>query len=237
MKNRSPFTLVVLLCVFLTPACSKKSSPAQVCQIITVTDQLGSTTTTYNITYNNSGQISTEQYASGGSNYNRVFTYIGSTEMISTSDGTTTVTDSISLNSDGLILTDYNTNQSSVTVTTNTYSGTELQKQVVVQNGGTPSTTTFTWTNGDMTSGTSSSGTSTYSYNTEASKEGDYWSIVQLINYGSSFVKTAHQLSAYAVGASVENVTYTYDNTGKITAVTGTAGSSIENISYQYSCN
>jgi hypothetical protein len=237
MKNRSPFTLVVLLCLFLTPSCSKKSSPAQVCQIITVTDQSGSSTTTYNITYNNAGQISTEQYAISGTNYNRVFTYIGSTEMISTSDGTSIVTDSITLNSDGLIATDYNTNGTNVTVTTNTYSGTELQKQVEVLNGGTPSTTTFTWTNGDVTSGSTSSGNSTYTYNTKASENGDYWSIVQLINYGSPFVKTAHQLIGYQVGTSVENVNYTYDNTGKITEVTGTTGSNVENISYQYSCH
>jgi hypothetical protein len=237
MKNSIHFSLVALLCLFLTPSCSKKSSPAQVCQIITVTDQNGSSTTTYNITYNNAGQISTEQYSIGTTNYNRVFTYIGGTEMIATSDGTTTVADSITLNSDGLIVSDYNTNGVSVTVTTNTYSGSELQKQVVTPSGGAPSTTTFTWTNGDVTGGASGSGNSTYTYNTKASENGDYWSIVQLINYGSSFVKTAHQLTGYQVGTSLENVNYTYDNTGKITEVTGTTGTNVENISYQYSCN
>lgn len=237
MKNRSPFALVALLCLFLSPSCSKKSSPAPVCQIITVSDQLGATTTTYNITYNNAGQISTEQYSSGGINYNRVFTYIGSTEMIATSDGTNTITDSITLNSDGLVVSDYNTFQTTVSVTTYTYSGTELQKEVQVVNGGTPATTTFTWANGDLTSGSSSGGNSTYSYNTKSSESGDYWSIIQLINYGSSFVRTTHQLTGYQVGLTVENVNYTYDNAGKITAVTGTAGSSIESIGYQYSCN
>ncbi|HUB61206.1 MAG TPA: hypothetical protein VL978_10910 [Puia sp.] len=240
MKNTYPFIPVALFCLSLSlvPACSKKSgSPAQTCQIITVTDQLGTATTTYNITYNNSGQISTEQYASGGVNYTRVFTYLGSTEMISTSDGTSTVTDSITLNSDGLIVSDYNTYSSNVTVTTYTYSGTELQKEVQVQNGGTPSTTTFTWTNGDVTGSSSGSGSSTYSYNTKASAVGDYWSIVQLINYGASFVKTAHQLTGYQVGTTVENVNYTYDNTGKITGLTGTSGSTVETIGYQYTCN
>jgi hypothetical protein len=238
MKNTHPFLLAAFLCLFLAPACSKKSgSSAQTCQIITVTDQLGTGTTTYNITYNNSGQISTEQYATGGQNYNRVFTYLGSTEMISTSTGTNTVIDSVTLNSDGLIVTDYETIGTTLNVTTNTYSGTELQKQVQVQNGGTPSTTTYTWTNGDLTGSSSSTGTSTYTYNTKASEAGDYWSIVQLVNYGSSFVKTAHQLAGYQIGTTVENVNYTYDNTGKITAVTGTSGTSVETISYQYTCN
>ncbi len=103
----------------------------------------------------------------------------------------------------------------------------------------------LTWTNGDLTSGSSSGGNSTYSYNTKSSESGDYWSIIQLINYGSSFVRTTHQLTGYQVGLTVENVNYTYDNAGKITAVTGTAvrvskvsGISIPvTSSYPYSCN
>jgi hypothetical protein len=201
-----------------------------------VTDQQSSSTTTYNITYNNAGQISTEQYAISGITYNRVFTYFGSIEMMATTNGTTTVTDSITLNSDGLILSDYNTNQTNITVTTYTYSGTEVQKAVVVVNGGAPTTTIYNFTNGDLTS-TSGSPAITYSYNAKASETGDYWQIIQLINYGALFVKTAHQLAGFSYTGTVENINYTYDNTGKITTVTGTSGANVENISYQYSCN
>jgi hypothetical protein len=230
---------VALLCLFLSPSCSKKSSsPAQTCQIITVTDQLGTSTTTYNITYNNAGQISTEQYNQNSTPYSRVFTYIGSTEIMTTSGGTSTVTDSITLNSNGMIESDYETDGTNLSVTTYTYSGTEVQKSVNVTNGGAPTTSTFTWTNGDLTGGSlSGSGTATYTYNTMASEEGDYWYIAQLINYGGFFVKTAHQLAGFQVGTTIENVSYTYDNTGKITALTGTSGSTIETIGYQYSCN
>jgi hypothetical protein len=237
MKTAFPFLIVATLSLFITPSCSKKSSsPAQTCQIITVTDQQGTSSTTYNITYNNAGQISTEQYVESGVTYNRVFTYIGSIEMLSTSDGTTTITDSITLNSDGLIQSDYNTNQSNITVTTYTYSGTEVQKAVQVVNGGAPTTTTYTFTNGDLTS-SSGSPNITYTYNTQASEAGDYWQIVQLINYGASFVRTAHQLAGYSYTGNVENINYTYDNTGKITTVTGTSGANVETITYQYSCN
>jgi hypothetical protein len=237
MKRAFPFLIVAILCLFVSPSCSKKSgSSAQTCQIITITDQQGTSTTTYNITYNNAGQISTEQYTLSGVPYTRVFTYIGNIEMLATSDGTTTVTDSITLNSDGLILSDYNTDQGNIGVTSYTYSGTELQKAVSVVNGGAPATTTYTYANGDLTA---SSGTPsiTYSYNTKASEVGDYWQVIQLINYGASFIKTAHQLAGFQYTGTVENINYTYDNTGKITTVTGTTGANVETITYQYTCN
>lgn len=238
MKIALPILIVSLACLFVTPSCSKKSSPAQTCQIITITDVNGSTTTTYNITYNNAGQISTEQYTEGATNYSRVFTYIGSTEIMTTTGGTSTITDSINLNSNGMIGSDYETDGTNTNVTTYTYSGTELQKSVSVYDGGTPSTSTYTWTNGDLTAGsTGGSSSGTYTYNSKASETGDYWSIVQLVNYGATYVRTAHQLAGYQVGTTVENINYAYDNSGKITTVTGTTGSNVETITYQYTCN
>lgn len=238
MKSTYPLLIIAILSLFVSPSCSKKSSsPAQTCQIITLTDQLGTTTTTYNLTYDNSGRISTEQYVSNGTTTNQVFTYIGNTEIMSTSNGTSESEDSISLNSDGLIASDYYSNSSGgSSVTIYTYSGTELQKAVLTSGGNPPQTTTYTWSNGDVVS---SAGTTniTYSYNAKASESGDYWQIIQLITYGSSFIKTAHQLAGYSYSSNVENINYTYDNTGKITGVTGTTGTNVENITYQYSCN
>lgn len=238
MKTIFPILIIAIISLFVSPSCSKKSSsPAQTCQIITVTDQLGSSTTTYNITYNNAGQISTEQYNQSGTAYSRVFTYIGSMEIMVTSGGSATITDSMTVNSGGFIESDYQTDGTNLTITNYTYSGAELQKSVSTTNGGTPSTTTYTWTGGDLTSGNVNGTAATYTYNTTASEEGDYWYIAQLINYGGFIVKTAHQLIGYEVGTSIENVNYTYDNTGKITGLTGTSGSTVETITYQYSCN
>jgi hypothetical protein len=239
MKPIFPLLIIAIVSLFVSPSCSKKSSSsAQTCQIITVTDQEGTNSTIYNITYNNQGKISTEQYNQNSTPYSRVFTYIGSTEIMTTTGGASTITDSITLNSNGMIESDYETDGTNVSITTYTYSGTEVQKSVNVTNGGAPLTSTFTWTNGDLTGGSlSGSGTATYTYNTKASEAGDYWSIVQLVNYGATFVQSAHQLAGYQVGTTIENVNYTYDNTGKITEVTGTTGSDVENITYQYSCN
>jgi hypothetical protein len=238
MKTILPILIIAMVSLFVSPSCSKKSSsPAQTCQIITVSDQIGSSTTVYNLTYNNAGQISTAQYNQNSTAYSRVFTYIGSTEIMVTSGGSSTITDSMTLNSDGFIQSDYQTDGTNLTVTDYTYSGAELQKSVSTTNGGTPTTSTYSWTNGDLTSGNDNGTTATYTYNTTASETGDYWYIAQLINYGGFIVKTAHQLTGYQVGTSIENVNYTYDNTGKITGLTGTSGSTVETITYQYSCN
>ena len=133
MKNITAFLMVLLLALFISPSCSKKSSSSTpTCRIVTLTDQQGTATTTYNITYDNSGRISTEQYVSNGVTTNQVFTYIGNTEIMSTSSGTSDTQDSITLNSDGLIASDYYSNSSGgSSVTTYTYSGTELQKAVL----------------------------------------------------------------------------------------------------------
>jgi hypothetical protein len=229
--------LVTIVSLFLSPSCSKKSSNTPACQIITITDQNGTSTTTYNITYNNQGKISTEEYAQSGTNYTRVFTYSGNTEILTTSGGGASTVDSITLNSSGLIESDYFSYTGNLTVTTYTYSGTELQKEVQVANGGTPATTTFTWSNGDVVSSNDGTTTASYTYNTKGSVAGDYWNIIQLVNYGASFVKTAHQLSVFSSGTTVENINYTYDNSNKITGVTATTGANVESITYQYTCN
>lgn len=237
MKKAFPLITVALLALLLSPSCGKKSSHTPTCQIITVTDQT-TTTTTFNINYDNSGRVSTEQVVSGSTVTNKVFTYIGNTEIMTSASSTNYSTDSITLNSDGLIVSDYYKDNfpADAMSTINTYSGTELQKQIVTMGNNAPQTATYTWSNGDMVA-SSGSPSITYSYNSKASEEGDYWQIIQLINYGASFIKTAHQLAGYAYTNNIENINYTYDNTGKVTGVTGTAGASVENISYQYQCN
>jgi hypothetical protein len=237
MKKLHIILIVLVLSQLIVPSCSKKSSPAPTCQIITILDQNGATSTSYNITYNNQGQISTEQYSSGSTNTTKVFTYSGNTEMIATATGAATSTDSITLTSDGLMARDVFTNSGGQTVTTYTFSGQEVQKSVTVANGGTPTTTVFNFTNGDLTSFTDGTNTTTVTYNSKPTAAGDYWQVIQLVNYGAPFVKTTHQLAGISTGTMVTNVNYTYDNSGKVTALAATSGASIENISYQYSCN
>lgn len=239
MKPTYRVLIVGSLCLFLSPSCSRKSSPAQNCLIATVTDQNGTNATTYNFTYNNAGQILTEKYSTGGFAYTREFTYSGNTEIMTTLGGPAPVIDSITLNSDGLIESDYYSEAYNRIVTIYTYSGAEVQTMITSANDGlTPDTTTYVWTNGDLTSSTlSGSGTTFYTYYTTTSEPGDYWSVIQLINNGGYFLKTVHQLASNQIGSTIGSINYNYDNTGKVTLVSVTTGGFVETYSYKYACN
>ena len=228
-------TAFVLL---ISPSC-KKSSSSPSCKLITVVDQYGSTTNTINISYNNDGKISTIQ-ESGSSPFTKVFTYSGNLLMITTSNASSvTATDSVVFNSDGLISYSMNKDASkNKTVNIFTYSGTQLLKSTSQYNAGAITTTTYTFTNGDLTGSSDGSNTATYSYYTDKNfADGDYFKLVQLINYGGLYVKNAHLIKGFQQGATVEKFNYTFDNTGKITGVTATNGSNIDNVTFQYSCN
>lgn len=224
--------------LLVSPSC-KKSSSSPSCQLVTVTDQYNSTTTTINIAYNNDGKISTIQNT-GSSPYTKVFTYSGNLLMITTKNGSTvTSTDSVVFNSDGLItysmIKDASSNKS---VYIYTYSGTQILKSTYQYNAGAITTTTYTFTNGDLTGSSDGTSTAVYNYYTDKTlADGDYLKLVQLINYGGLYVKNAHLIKGFQQGSTVENFNYTFDNTGKITAVTATTGSNIENVTYQYTCN
>jgi hypothetical protein len=238
MKKLNSVLFVLIAGLLIIPSCSKKSSPAQTCRIITIQDVQASTTT-YNITYNNQGQISTLQSVSGSTTTNKVFTYSGNTELIVTTSGGSSTTDSITLNSSGLILSDLNVNGANKNLTTYTYSGTQVEKSVAQANGTGPIVTTvFTFSNGDMTGFSDGTNTASFTYDAgKPSATGDYWQIVQLVNYGAPFVKTTHLVTGYTQGSTIDNFNYSFDNTGKITSLVNTAGSNVETISYQYSCS
>ena len=239
MKFITTSLAVATACILLISPSCKKSSSTPSCKLITVVDQYNSTTTTINISYNNDGKISTIQ-KTGSSPSTEVFTYNGNLLMISTSNsGSVSSTDSVVFNSDGLIsysmVKDASNNK---TVNIYTYSGTQLLKSTYQYNGGAIQTTTYTYTNGDLTGSSDGTSTGVYSYYTDKTfADGDYLKLVELINYGGLYVKNAHLIKGFQQGSTVENFNYTFDNTGKITGVTATAGSSIENVTYQYSCN
>ena len=240
MKKISSFSLFLLILLAFASSCSKKNAATPACKLITISDVLGSSTTTFNITYNNDGKISTLQSTSGSTTTSKVFTYSGNVIFITTTSSGSTgpTTDSIVLNSNGFIASDMNRYSTNQSLTTYTYSGTQLLKSVYQNNSNPAVTTTYTFTNGDLTGSTDGTNTSTYSYDmNKASAPGDYFQLVQLIQYGASFIKNSHQITAFQVGGSIENINYTYDNTGKITGLTGTGGSSVETITYQYNCN
>jgi hypothetical protein len=237
MKQTVLILTMAVLGIFHFASCHKKSSsPTSICQITEAKYLNGSDSVIYDFTYNNEGKLSGEQIVAVGVNYNIVFTYAGNTELIYTTDGSQTETDSLTLNGDGLVTYDYHISGTDTTVTTYTYSKTELQMSVAVTNEYPPDTTIYSWTNGDLTTiDYVGDQTATYSYNTLASEPGDAWQF-EMMTTGYTFVRTAHQVT----GEGPRNPVifgYTYDNTGKITSCTTGQQSSVAVQTYQYSCN
>jgi Domain of unknown function (DUF4595) with porin-like fold len=239
MKRVALSFLALGIALFLSLSCGKKSSPAPNCQLITITDVAGSTNVTANIAYNNDGKISTIQ-ETGTNPASKVFTYIGNLVMVATTASSGNVTDSVVLNSSGLMTywlsRDASSNTSAYTFTY--ASNGQLLKSTQQSNAGPITTTTYTFTNGDMTGSSDGTNTAIYTYYTDkAFADGDYLKTVQIFNYGALYVKNAHLIKGFQQGSTVENFNYTFDTNGKVTGVTATNGANIENVTDQYNCN
>jgi hypothetical protein len=231
--------VTAIIILGLSPSCSKKSSSAPNCKLITVTDAIGTSNTTINITYNNDGKISTVQQT-GSSPATKVYTYIGNLIMIAVTAPAGNSTDSVVLNSNGLISYWLSRDASNNTqIYIYTYGGNgQLLKYTLQSNGGAITTTTATITNGDLTGSSDGTNVGTYTYYTDkAFADGDYIKLVQLLNFGALYIKNAHLIKGFQQGTTVENFNYNFDSSGKITGVTATSGANIEIVTYQYNCN
>jgi hypothetical protein len=239
MKRTTSMLVTAIIILGLSPSCSKKSSSAPNCKLITVTDAIGTSNTTINITYNNDGKISTVQQT-GSSPATKVYTYIGNLIMIAVTAPAGNSTDSVVLNSNGLISYWLSRDASNNTqIYIYTYGGNgQLLKYTLQSNGGAITTTTATITNGDLTGSSDGTNVGTYTYYTDkAFADGDYIKLVQLLNFGALYIKNAHLIKGFQQGTTIENFNYNFDSSGKITGVTATSGANIEIVTYQYNCN
>ena len=241
-KMKSIFLYCAALPIFLTqlPACSKKSSSspstiANSCKLTGINEVGGNFVETCSITYNSDGKVSAIVQSSSGSTLTMTYTYSGNVIMMTTSGYTNgdVVIDSVVVNSDGLMVSDLERNIFDTSLTTYTYTGTEVASSIFQQDGQTPSATTFTFSNGDLTG---SGPTDTATYNDKPSAPGDYFQIIQLFGFAAPYIKNAHQCTSYTSNGVTANYKYAYDSTGKITQLVF-SGSQTGTINYSYDCN
>lgn len=235
MKKIFLYSSAIVFIVFQSLSCSKKGSSTPTCKISDITLAESSGAETFDITYNDAGKISTLVQTTTSSVVTKVFTYSGNVVLVSTTDNQTTnvFKDSIVVNGDGLMVSDLQTSGQGSSLTTYNYSGTEILS-VTYQQGTQPtSTSNYTFTNGDMTGGPGT----TFTYNDKPSAAGDYLQITQLTTAGVPFIKTAHQCISEQGGSILENFSYSYDNSGKITQMVVTLGANVATYGYSYDCN
>ena len=239
---KSIFLYCAALPILLTqlPACSKKSSSspsiaANSCKLTGINEVGGNFVETCSITYNSDGKVSAIVQSSSGSTLTATYTYRGNIIMMTTSGYTNgdVVTDSVVVNSDGLMVSDLERNIFDTSLTTYTYTGTEVASSIFQEAGQTPSATSYTFANGDLT-GTGPD--ETFAYNDKPSAPGDYIQLLQLLTYAAPCIKTAHQCISSTANGVTSNYKYTYDSTGKITQLVMT-GSENATINYSYDCN
>ncbi len=239
MKSIPLYCVALLFVLIQGVACSKKNSSssstaANSCKLSGINAVGGTSFETVSITYNSDGKVSTIVQSSPSNNLTMKYVYSGDVIMMTSSGYTNgdVVTDSVVVNSDGLMLSDLERNIFDTTFTTYTYSGTEVASSIFQEAGQTPVATTFTFSNGDLTGGL----TDTITYNDKPSAPGDYLQIEQLLAYAAPFIKTAHQCTSYTSNGVATNFTYAYDSAGKITQL-AISGGTTGTFNYSYDCN
>lgn len=234
---------VPLVLIFLFLSCSKKESdmpvvvpPKTDCHIASANYSGGALNFTYTLTFNDDGKISKLVY-DGLSAYVKTFTYSGNMIYINL-NGVHSATDTISLNSAGLMVTHKETTDTSVYNTTFTYDANgQVVSSTTQQDNLPPVTTSYTFTNGDLTNTSvgDMKDTTVYSLDKPA-VIGNLDDFDQLIYYGTAYYTNKHLKQSFSSWPYYYTFTYTYDGDGKITSVVSNDGTAIETFNFNYEC-
>ncbi|HMR17899.1 MAG TPA: hypothetical protein PKA53_01250 [Sphingobacterium sp.] len=228
---------ILLLCLSLTIACSKKKKddPEPIkptCRIITA----GTGATAYNITYNDEGRISK---VTAGSSI-RTYEYTGNTVIVHTTNaGAFSKKNTYTLNSNGFVTNKRTENNEAGTDWDNAEflynGGTQLIKLTYTGSaGGPPTIATFSWANGNI-----QPDAGTFEYYTDKPKQsGDFIYYQELFEHdGMKVFNPKNAVKSLTVGSSTLLMTYTADQDEKITSMTIQRGTLADVVNYQYQCN
>lgn len=246
LKNNPSYLILGLLSLAASFSCKKKNNNAgqavQSCELVKISLQTTSTRT-ITITYDAQGRmVTTETVSPGSPTTDKQYSYSGNMVIVKESVGGTPASiDSITLDS-GRIQSDHSVSLSggSSFLLLYTFAGTEVQRLAEQDSTGTViSSEVFTWSAGNLVSVTTQTGgttfTNTYSYNSQPSAAGDYWSEYQLITFPLPFIQTANLVTGVANNNGTTTFQYATDGTGKIVRIME-SGVNPETDSYQWNC-
>ncbi|WP_142687972.1 hypothetical protein [Chitinophaga polysaccharea] len=267
MKPTSLFRSVLLLSACILAGCHKDDNgpappPDKNCRIAVATSKTGATTITYTLSYDNDGRISKismDDFYKTHYQFNYVqgqFTRDGYSDHW---NGQLTSQLRAELNSMGLPTSivekryDYTPSgqppklMSTATTTYEYNSKGELQLSTLKEEyiarpaNNTTSTTTYTWANGNVVKQEIAGGSAaTFEYYMDKpAQKGGAVSFDNLMNYGVNPINNKNLIKALTDGATIINVNYNYDETGKIktTTLSGSTAAASQEVRYQYSCN
>lgn len=243
METTRSVKIILMAIVLCTTAvsCSKNddSTPepqAKECSIVSASGLITAT-----IDYTESGRVKTIVNGTERTN----FVYINATRKVrtmTTEDGEFVRRRTMTLNENGQIIkvrTVYDTLGTEWSNYVFEYNGEQVTKMTYTNNNGTPAeTTTFIWSNGNLTSIIAPGGdvTTLEYYEDKPARQGDYAYLSYLLEYGQSIIKNKNLLKNHIDSFGNISFEYDFDDEDKITSFTAQRGAETGITSFGYQC-
>jgi hypothetical protein len=246
MKKTSLLAALLLAAGLMTAtSCKKKEDDKPTCRIIGVTENESGVNTAVAVTYDTDKRISQVQRTTGNAVNTTVFTYSGNTISATTKNRLNIVVNKsdITLNNEGLISTIQRLNPINNSVQSTTsfeYSNRQLTKVTEQSGSSNADVTTTTYSNGNLATTTSTTGmTQSYEYYTDRNfLEGDFLRYSQYLESGALAIVNRNLVKAITTdGSDILNLSYNFDNDGKVTHITQTQNADVTNYDFQYQCD
>lgn len=238
---KSTFLLSVA-CLLFSLSCNKSGAAHSACRLTTVSENAGSDLITYNLSYDSQGRLAGVAGSGGSiSPFTRTFVYSGSHLILvtTTATGSPSVLDSVLLDDNGKVIYVYEgSNGSYNTLTCTRDSQGQLQKSVNAHNGNITYTSTFQYSNGDLTSGMLAGTPFNFTYYPDKPAAiTDALSIAYWMQDGAVIYNNRHLVKSYQTSAVTQTFTYSTDASGNISDATVASNSDTTIYHYTYDCD
>lgn len=254
LSFKKAFSFSVLILFFFS--CSKNDStpesvpappvtptnpvaPAKVCKILAAAEVGGNgdTVAKYTYQYNSDSKLRGSLYT--GSYSDTVsYSYSGKTIYRSVAAGINSSVDTITLNDAGFEVHDKEVVGTSVYMTDFVYDvNMQLKTFTQQQDSYPPISSSYTFTNGDVTLITNGAFQDTLVYDTsKLAVSGNLDQFNQLLGQGAMYIKNKHLLISESHGSTTK-YTYVFNGEGNISSMNIGTGNNSETINYTYDCN
>ncbi|HET7118260.1 MAG TPA: hypothetical protein VFI29_17310 [Hanamia sp.] len=210
-------------------------SPVSKCKLARATDNVGHISNTFS--YDESGRLITLIHLSDYDPYTKHLSYKGDSIISNIDAGVNSSTDTIILNSLGLISSNRQVTSNGVLNASYNYDGSGALTSSSV--GST--IVDYTYTNGDNTyqrfTDNGNVTVDTFSYYTDKPAVPiDYYTYNQFLLYGAYYLKNKHLAKSYQSGQNHGNYTYEFDSNGNVTTLYSDFGIGKDTLHFTYTC-
>ncbi len=245
MKHTNLLVLTGLALLGSLAACNKDDDDdstvtptTPTCRISTVDEVGDSDSTRYTVTYTSDGKVASVNYGGDVS----TFSYSGNMVYVS---GTGAQKDTITLNADGLVAEVRSNSPANIAYrnqTNHSYNGTEVQRTISTtyfSGGSNADTILYTWSGGNRVSETNDGYTTTYDFYTDKAvpaSGGDPFNFYEYAEYGAYVVRNKNLTKRVSYDGDALDVTYEYDQAGKVTKASANGAFGLGYYRYSYVC-